>query len=101
MSAVQTKSNVLPCIFFPSKQIYVINESQPNSLFILTKFNNYRAVVIFGLNALSGRTIGLDGLAAGAWNSSDAESLIRYSANKGYTIHGWELGKGSYIFIFT
>eukprot|EP00261_Vitis_vinifera_P033587 XP_019074830.1 PREDICTED: heparanase-like protein 3 [Vitis vinifera] len=64
----------------------------PNSLFILTKFNNYWAVVIFGLNALSGRTIGLDGLAAGAWNSSDAESLIRYSANKGYTIHGWELG---------
>ncbi|CBI21126.3 unnamed protein product, partial [Vitis vinifera] len=55
-------------------------------------FNNYWAVVIFGLNALSGRTIGLDGLAAGAWNSSDAESLIRYSANKGYTIHGWELG---------
>ena len=47
--------------------------------------------MIFGLNALSGRTIGLDGLAAGAWNSSDAESLIRYSANKGYTIHGWEL----------
>ncbi|KAL6345657.1 hypothetical protein AAG906_017393 [Vitis piasezkii] len=55
-------------------------------------FREAGAVVIFGLNALSGRTIGLDGLAAGAWNSSDAESLIRYSANKGYTIHGWELG---------
>lgn len=52
-----------------------------------------RAVVIFGLNALSGRTIAADGSAVGAWNSNDAEFLIRYTVNKGYSIHGWELGK--------
>lgn len=53
----------------------------------------YRAMVVFGLNALSGKTIGSDGSATGAWNSSNAESLIRYTVNKGYSIHGWELGK--------
>lgn len=52
----------------------------------------YRAKVIFGLNALSGREIGSDGGAVGAWNSSNAESLIRYTVNKGYPIYGWELG---------
>ncbi|RVX19647.1 Heparanase-like protein 3 [Vitis vinifera] len=55
-------------------------------------FRDAGAVVIFGLNALSGRSIGMDGLATGAWNGSDAESLIQYTVNKGYTIHGWELG---------
>jgi heparanase 1 len=54
-----------------------------------------RAVVVFGLNELRGKTIDSQG-AAGAWNSSDAESLIRYTVSKGYTIHGWELGKNSY-----
>ncbi|KAK5814176.1 hypothetical protein PVK06_029628 [Gossypium arboreum] len=52
----------------------------------------YRAMVVFGLNALSGKTIRSDGSATGAWNSSNAESLIRYTVNKGYSIHGWELG---------
>ena len=47
----------------------------------------------FGLNALSGRTTAADGSSVGAWNSSDAEYLMRYSVDKGYTIHGWELGK--------
>lgn len=60
----------------------------------------YRAVVLFGLNALSGRTTAADGSAVGAWNSSDAEFLMRYSVNKGYTIHGWELGK-NYMFPFS
>ncbi|KAA8521598.1 hypothetical protein F0562_012271 [Nyssa sinensis] len=55
-------------------------------------FKKSRAKVIFGLNALSGRTIGSGGSAVGAWNSSNAESLIRYTVNKGYSIHGWELG---------
>lgn len=50
------------------------------------------AKVIFGLNALNGRTIGSDGSTTGAWNSSNAESLIRYTVNKGYSIYGWELG---------
>ncbi|CAL5435150.1 unnamed protein product [Camellia sinensis] len=55
-------------------------------------FKNAGAKIIFGLNALSGRTVGPDGSAVGAWNSSNAESLIRYTVNKGYTINGWELG---------
>ncbi|PON89862.1 Glycoside hydrolase [Trema orientale] len=55
-------------------------------------FNKTRAVVIFGLNALSGRIIDSQGLATGAWDSTNAESLIRYTVNKGYKIHGWELG---------
>ncbi|KAL0394293.1 UNVERIFIED_CONTAM: Heparanase-like protein 3 [Sesamum latifolium] len=50
------------------------------------------AEVIFGLNALTGRTIGSDGTSTGAWDSSNAESLIRHTVNSGYTIHGWELG---------
>ncbi|KAF9662106.1 hypothetical protein SADUNF_Sadunf18G0018800 [Salix dunnii] len=55
-------------------------------------FKQAGAVVLFGLNALSGRTTAADGSAVGAWNSSDAEYLMRYSVDKGYTIHGWELG---------
>ncbi|BFG18927.1 hypothetical protein CerSpe_052010 [Prunus speciosa] len=55
-------------------------------------FNKTGAVVIFGLNALRGRTINSQGAAVGAWNSSNAESLIRYTVKKGYRIHGWELG---------
>ncbi|KAJ4850010.1 hypothetical protein Tsubulata_016246 [Turnera subulata] len=55
-------------------------------------FKKAGASVIFGLNALTGRTIAADGSAVGAWNSSNAEFLIRYTVNKGYTIYGWELG---------
>ncbi|KAE8677811.1 Heparanase-like protein 3 [Hibiscus syriacus] len=55
-------------------------------------FKKAGAMVVFGLNALSGRTVGSDGSVIGAWNSSNAESLIRYTVNKGYSIHGWELG---------
>lgn len=35
-----------------------------------------------------------DGSAIGAWNSSNAESLIKHSVESGYSsiIHGWELG---------
>ena len=59
-----------------------------------------RAVVVFGLNELSGKTIDSQGSAVGAWNSSNAESLIRYTVNKGYNIiHGWELGKKFYAHI--
>ncbi|XP_030939798.1 heparanase-like protein 3 [Quercus lobata] len=56
-------------------------------------FKKAGAVVVFGLNELSGKTIDSQGPAVGAWNSSNAESLIRYTVNKGYNIiHGWELG---------
>lgn len=57
-------------------------------------------MTVFGLNELSGKTVDSEGSAMGAWNSSDAESLIRYTVNKGYTIHGWELGKTSYSHIW-
>jgi Glycosyl hydrolase family 79, N-terminal domain len=52
-----------------------------------------RAKIYFGLNALSGRIPLSDGSYGGPWESSNAESLIQYTVNKGYTIHGWELGE--------
>ncbi|XP_065851151.1 heparanase-like protein 3 [Euphorbia lathyris] len=57
-----------------------------------TFFKRAGAAVIFGLNALNGRKMISGGSAVGAWDPSDAESLIRYTVNKGHKIHGWELG---------
>ncbi|KAL9281179.1 Heparanase-like protein 3 [Arabidopsis thaliana] len=48
--------------------------------------------VIFGLNALSGRSIKSNGEAIGAWDYTNAESFIRFTAQNNYTIDGWELG---------
>ncbi|KAF7151246.1 hypothetical protein RHSIM_Rhsim02G0203600 [Rhododendron simsii] len=56
-----------------------------------------RARIIFGLNALTGRTVGSDGTATGAWNSTNAESLIKYTINQGYTIDGWEFGVDDHL----
>ncbi|KAG4930101.1 hypothetical protein JHK86_047062 [Glycine max] len=47
--------------------------------------------VVFGLNALAGKSL-KSGSAVGPWNYTNAESLIRYTVRKKYTIHGWELG---------
>ncbi|KAL5698260.1 heparanase [Ranunculus cassubicifolius] len=55
-------------------------------------FNKSGAVIIFGLNALNGRTIASDGSAVGPWDSSNAASFIRYTVDKGYNIYAWELG---------
>ncbi|KAK9027264.1 hypothetical protein V6N11_067102 [Hibiscus sabdariffa] len=55
-------------------------------------FQKAGAKVIFGLNALAGRTIKSNGETVGAWNYTNAESFIRYTVEKNYTIHGWELG---------
>jgi heparanase 1 len=55
----------------------------------------FRAKIIFGLNALIGRSIKSDGSAIGAWNSTNAESLIHYTVKNNHTIHGWELGKNN------
>lgn len=55
-------------------------------------FKETGTVVTFGLNALTGRTINIDGSTAGAWDPSNAESLLRYTVSKGYDIYGWELG---------
>ncbi|KAL2929793.1 Heparanase-like protein 3 [Bienertia sinuspersici] len=55
-------------------------------------FNKAGALIVFGLNALAGKTLQSDGIATGAWDPSNAESLIRYSFEKSYNILGWELG---------
>ncbi|XP_022001050.1 heparanase-like protein 3 isoform X2 [Helianthus annuus] len=57
-----------------------------------TFFQNSRAKVIFGLNALYQREVKTNGAVIGPWNSSDAEALMKYTVDKGFTIHGWELG---------
>ncbi|KAM0008591.1 putative glycosidase [Helianthus debilis subsp. tardiflorus] len=51
-----------------------------------------RAAVTFGLNALMGKRVLADGSAFGAWDSNNAEALMRYTVKKNYTIYGWELG---------
>ncbi|KAJ0524670.1 putative glycosidase [Helianthus annuus] len=56
-------------------------------------FQDTRAVVTFGLNALMGKTVLADGSAFGAWDSTNAEALMRYTVKKNYTIYGWELGR--------
>ncbi|CAL0327828.1 unnamed protein product [Lupinus luteus] len=56
-------------------------------------FTNAGAKIIFGLNALAGKTIQSgSGSAVGPWNYTNAESFIRYTVSKNYTIFGWELG---------
>nr|CAD1817195.1 unnamed protein product [Ananas comosus var. bracteatus] len=55
-------------------------------------FRKAGAVIIFGLNALNGRVPMPEGSLGGPWNYSNAASFIRYTVNRGYTIHGWELG---------
>ncbi|XP_023759955.1 heparanase-like protein 3 [Lactuca sativa] len=57
-----------------------------------TFFNETGAVIIFGLNALNGRKLQADSSTIGAWDSTNAESLIRYTVKKNYTIYAWELG---------
>ena len=57
-----------------------------------------RALVIFGLNALNGKSIRSDGSAVGAWDSANAKSFMRYTVGKGYKIYGWELGKNALRF---
>ncbi|CAN6202329.1 unnamed protein product [Urochloa humidicola] len=55
-------------------------------------FRKSGAKIVFGLNALNGRVPLPDGSMGGPWDYTNAASLIRYTANKGYQIHGWELG---------
>ncbi|EXB80736.1 Heparanase-like protein 3 [Morus notabilis] len=93
----ETQDNKQPCTPFVKKDSDLLGFSQgclPMSRWdeLNTFFNRTGAVVVFGLNALRGRTIDSQGSATGAWNSSNAESLMRYTVNKGYKIHGWELG---------
>ncbi|KAE8711260.1 Heparanase-like protein 3 [Hibiscus syriacus] len=73
------------------KVIYGTEDNQqPCTPFV--KNTSEMAKVIFGLNALAGRTIHSNGEALGAWNYTNAEFFIRYTVEKNHTIHGWELG---------
>ncbi|KAL0358365.1 UNVERIFIED_CONTAM: Heparanase-like protein 3 [Sesamum angustifolium] len=56
-------------------------------------FKEAEAVIIFGLNALHGKSIHPNYTATGPWNPSNAASFIHYTAKKGYQIYGWELGQ--------
>ncbi|CAM0942781.1 unnamed protein product [Alopecurus aequalis] len=55
-------------------------------------FHKAGAQIIFGLNALNGRVPMPDGSMGGPWDYTNAESFIRYTVDKGYDMHGWELG---------
>ncbi|KAJ1258272.1 hypothetical protein BS78_10G062400 [Paspalum vaginatum] len=55
-------------------------------------FQKSGAKIVFGLNALNGRVPMPDGSMGGPWDYTNAAALIRYTVNKGYQIHGWELG---------
>ncbi|KAI4377183.1 hypothetical protein MLD38_014855 [Melastoma candidum] len=57
-----------------------------------TFFQESGAQIIFGLNVLAGRTLRSGFPAAGAWDHRNAESFMRYTVSKNYTIFGWELG---------
>ncbi|KAF7838810.1 heparanase-like protein 3 [Senna tora] len=54
-------------------------------------FKKSGAKIIFGLNALAGKSIKSNS-ATGPWNYTNSESFIRYTVSKNYTIYGWELG---------
>lgn len=68
------------------------NLKTKNHLIIHNQSFIFRAVIIFGLNALNGRKLQADSSTIGAWDSTNAESLIRYTVKKNYTIYAWELG---------
>ncbi|KAA8522950.1 hypothetical protein F0562_009373 [Nyssa sinensis] len=93
----ETEDHQQPCIPFAKNTSELFSFTQgclPLSRWdeLNTFFEESGAVIIFGLNALNGRTIRSDGSAVGAWDSTNAESLISYTVKKNYTIHGWELG---------
>ena len=59
-----------------------------------------RAEIIFGINALSGREVLSDGSTNGAWDSTNAESFMRYTVKKNYTMYAWELGNHPFSHLF-
>lgn len=93
----ETEDHHLPCIPFAKNNSELFSFTQgclPLSRWdeLNSFFDKSGAMIIFGLNALNGRTFLPDGSAVGAWDSTNAESLIRYTVKKNYTINGWELG---------
>ncbi|KAG6718899.1 heparanase-like protein 3 [Carya illinoinensis] len=92
-----TEDNQQPCIPFVKNTSEMFGFTQgclPMHRWdeLNTLFEKAGAKIVFGLNALSGRSINSDVTAEGDWNYTNAESFIRYTVRKNYTIHGWELG---------
>ncbi|GER49746.1 glucuronidase 3 [Striga asiatica] len=92
----QTKDQHQPCLPFSKRPSEMFGFSQgclPLARWdeLNSFFNKSGALVIFGLNALHGKSIH-GNTATGPWDSSNAASLIRYTVEKGYKVYGWELG---------
>ncbi|XP_059432392.1 heparanase-like protein 3 [Corylus avellana] len=92
-----TEENKQPCIPFAKNTSELFGFTQgclPINRW--DELNNFfkksGAKIIFGLNALNGRSIKSDGSTTGAWDYTNAESLIHYTVRNNHTIHGWELG---------
>lgn len=86
---------------------FLIIDLSGHLIFIYNVRNNelyndleFRAFVIFGLNALNGRTVMPDGSRVGAWDTTNAKSFIEYTVQKNYKIYGWELGKRNLVLLF-
>ncbi|KAD2394313.1 hypothetical protein E3N88_41290 [Mikania micrantha] len=93
----QTENNSKPCIQFSKNTSELFGFTDgclPLSRWDqLNKFfKETGAEVIFGLNALAGKTIRANDSTVGPWDSANAESLMQYTVKKNYTIYAWELG---------
>nr|XP_043622179.1 heparanase-like protein 3 [Erigeron canadensis] len=93
----ETENQTKPCIPFAynASALFSFNSGcLPLSRWdeLIEFFNETRAIVIFGLNALNGRKLLAGGTTTGTWDSTNAESFIRYTVGKNYTMYAWEFG---------